>query len=83
MIQIWLVARSDCLVNGSSTKRTTGNKVKHMVLVKTPQKAGYYDRNVRSTNCVSCSFDRYINVLEITVCTSLMDSPSQTDAFLE
>ena len=44
---------------------------------------GYYDRNVLKTNCVSCSFDRYINVLEITVCTSLMERPSQTDAFLE
>ena len=44
---------------------------------------GYYDRNVRSTNCVSCSFDRYMSVFEMTVWTNLMDSPSQTDAFLE
>ena len=44
---------------------------------------GYYDRNVLKTNCVSCSFDRYMSVFEMTVCTNLMDSPSQTDAFLE
>ena len=43
---------------------------------------GSYARNVRSTNCVSRSFERYINVLEMTVWTSLMDRPSQTDAVL-